>query len=245
MALPTNRQEFIQNCLRRLGAPVIEINVSPDQIEDRVDEAISFWKEYHFDGTEKLYYSYQVTATDITNEYITLPEEIIGVVRVLSFAQTAMSSGMFSAQYQFMLNNANQMSGNVKDYWTAMENLQFMDYILNGLPMIRFHRHNDILRLDTNWTKLTAGDYIVIECYQEMSPETYSDAWKDKWLLRYTTALIKRQWGINLSKYEGMTLPGGVSFNGSKYYDDAVAEISQLEEEMLVSYSLPPDMMQG
>lgn len=245
MALPTNRQEFIQHCLRRLGEPVIRINVAPQQIEDRVDEAIAFWKDYHFDGTEKLFYKYQLTAADITNEYITMPEEISGIVRVLSFASAFASSGMFSAQYQFMLNNVNQISGNVKDYWIAIENLQFMDITLNGLPMIRFNRHTDKLYLDTDWKKLSTNDWIVVECYRELDPSLYPDAWKDKLLLKYATALIKRQWGIHLTKYSGATMPGGISFNGEKIYDEAVQEIKDIEEEALVSYSLPPEMMQG
>jgi hypothetical protein len=221
--------------------------VADNQLEDRIDDALEFFKEYHFDGTEKVYYRYQITAADIANEYITLPEELIGVVRILKFTGgMSQASGLFNVQYQFYLNNITDLtSGNMINLWMVMENLQFMDLLLNGMPLIDFNRHTDRLYLRHDWSKLKAGDWLIAEAFSALDPTVYTDIWKDKWLLRYATALIKRQWGINLIKYDGMQLPGGVSFNGRQYYDDAINEIQELEEEILVAYSLPPEMMQG
>lgn len=247
MALPTNREEFKEYCLRRLGKPVLDINVADNQIEDRIDDAIEFWKEYHYDGTEKVYYKHQITATDVANEYIPLPEELIGVVRILKVSGgTSQAAGLFNVQYQFYLNNMSDLtSGNVSNIWIAMENLQFMDLILNGMPLIDFNKHTDKLYLRHDWSKLTVGDWLIAEGYSTLDPTIYTDIWKDKFLLRYATAKIKQQWGANLIKYDGMQLPGGVSFNGRQYYDDATNELQELEEEMLVAYSLPPEIMQG
>lgn len=247
MALPTNREEFKAYCLRRLGEPVIQINVADNQVEDRIDDAISFWQEYHFDGTEKTYYKHQITDTDVTNEWIPMPEEITGVTRILKvIGGTSQAAGLFNVEYQFYLNNITDLSsGSVTNLWVVMENLQFMDQILNGSPIIRFNRHTDRLYIDHNWSKLTVGNYIIAEAYKVIYDNTYPDMWKDKFLLKYATALIKKQWGEHLVKYNGMQLPGGLTVDGSSIYNDATQTIADLEEEMLVSYSLPPEMFQG
>lgn len=241
MAQPTTRAEFKEWCLRKLGKPVIEINVDQDQVDDRVDEALAYWADYHFDGTEKTFFKHQVTATDIANKYITIPEEIIGIVNLfpLSTSLTA-STGMFNVQYQFVLNNIHDIVNyNLLNYYMSMQHLQFMEEILVGAQPIRYNRHVNKLHIDADWSKINEGEYLIVEAYQVLDPNTYPDVWKDRWLQNYATAKIKYQWGSNLTKFSGMTLPGNVQFNGEQILQDARDEILRLEEEMIVSYSLP------
>lgn len=245
MALPTTRDEFKDYCLRRLGAPVLKINVADEQVDDRVDEALTYYWDYHFDGTEKIYYKHLITAKDKTNKYITLPENIIGAVRIFN-PSNMISGGMFSLQYQIALNDLYSLtSQTMLPYYMAVQHVQFLEQILNGEKPIRYNRHRNILHVDMNWDNLDNGKYLVVEAYQVVDPEVYQDVWKDRWLLRYACALIKQQWGQNLSKFIGMQLPGGMQFNGERILSDAQSEIALLENEMISSYSLPVTDMMG
>ena len=247
MAQPTTRKEFKEWCLRKLGKPVIEINVDQDQAEDRIDEALSYYWDYHFDGTENTFLKHQITQTDIDNGYITVPENIIGAVNIFDLGSNiTASTGMFNVQYQFVLNNLHDfINYNMVNFYMSMQHLQFMEEILVGKQPIRYNRHINRLYIDTDWKRLTVGNYIVAECYSIVDPATYADVWKDRWLQNYATAKIKYQWGANLTKFSGMQLPGGLTFNGEKIMDDAAAEITRMEEEMISSYSLPVSDMIG
>jgi len=241
MAQPTTRAEFKEFCLRALGKPVIEINVDDDQVDDRVDQSLRFYYDYHFDGTEKIYYKHLVDANTIANMYIDLPENIIGAVKMFPMDSISTSSGdIFNIRYQIALNDLYTLT-NVAliDYYMTMEHLAMVQEVLVGKPQIRYNRHRNRLHIDETKGDLVQGKYILIEAYEIVDPATYSDVWSDRWLQNYTTQQIKRQWGTNLTKFEGLQLPGGVTFNGIKIYDDADAEIKRLEEEMITNYSLP------
>lgn len=247
MATPTTRIEFKNYCLRRLGAPVIEINVDDDQIDDRIDDALRYYWDYHFDGTEKMYYKHQVTSTDRTNKYITVPENIIGAINVFSIADPSIrTDDLFNIRYQIALNDLYTLTSvSMVPYYMVMQHLGVIAEILVGRQPMRYNRHMNKLYVDMDWNKIKDGEYLLIEAYQIVDPDEYSNVWKDQWLMRYTTALIKRQWGSNLTKFTGMVLPGGVQFNGEKIYNDAVQEITMLEQEMIRSYSLPVSDMIG
>jgi hypothetical protein len=241
MAQPTTRAEFKEFCLRALGKPVIEINVDDDQVDDRVDQSLRFYYDYHFDGTEKVYYKHLVDANTVANMYIDLPENIIGAVKMFPMDSISTSSGdIFNIRYQIALNDLYTLT-NVAliDYYMTMEHLAMVQEVLVGKPQIRYNRHRNRLHIDETKGDLVQGKYILIEAYEIVDPATYSDVWSDRWLQNYTTQQIKRQWGTNLTKFEGLQLPGGVTFNGIKIYDDADAEIKRLEEEMITNYSLP------
>ena len=241
MAVPTTRAEFKAYCLRNLGFPVIEINVDDDQVDDRIDEALKYWWDYHFDGTEKIYYKHQVTSTDRANKYITLPDNIIGAVNLFSIGDPSVrSDDLFNIRYQIALNDLYTLTSvSLIPYYMAMQHLAVIQELLVGRQPIRYNRHRNILHVDMDWNTLNDGEYLLVEAYQIVEPNTYTDAWGDRWLLQYATALIKRQWGNNLKKFDGMQMPGGLTFNGQKIYDEAIAEITKLEEEMINSYSLP------
>lgn len=241
MAVPSTRDQFKQYCLRSLGAPVIEINVDDDQVEDRIDQALRYYWDYHFDGSELTYYKHQVTANDITNRYITLPENIIGAVSIFPIGDPSMrANDIFNIRYQIALNDLYTLTSvSLVPYYMAMQHLGTITDLLVGKQPIRYSRHKNKLFIDMDWTTINVGEFLVVEAYEVVDPAVYSDAWGDRWLTLYTTALIKKQWGTNLKKFTGMQLPGGVSFNGQQIYDEADAEIKEMEREMVTNLSLP------
>ena len=246
MSVPATRTQFKDWCLRKLGSPVVKINVSDDQVDDRVDESLKYYWDYHFDGSEKTYYKYPLTPTDITNKYIPIPENMIGVTRVFPVLGSYSGSNIFNIQYQIAMNEIWTLTSiQLTPYYLAMEHLALINELFVGQQPIRFNRHTDRLYIDMDWTKAQAGKYILVEGYNLIDPDTFTDAWSDRWLQLYATAKIKEQWGQNLTKFTGMKLPGGVEFNGEKILDDAVREIKDLEERMITEFSLPPEDMIG
>lgn len=246
MAQPTTRNEFKEWCLRKLGKPVIEINVDQDQVDDRVDEALSYYWDYHFDGTERTFFKHQVTQDNITDGYITVPENIIGVVNLFDIGDSLSTNNLFNIRYQFALNEIYDLSNyNLSNYYLAMQHIQFLEEILVGKQPLRYNRNVNKLHIDMDWGKVDVGNYIIAEAYQVVDPSTYADVWKDRWLQNYATAKIKYQWGSNLTKFEGMQLPGGVQFNGMQILQDSQQEIERLEQDMITSYSLPVTDMIG
>jgi hypothetical protein len=240
MALPTNRKDFKNYCLRKLGAPVIEINVDDDQVEDRIDEALRYFWDYHFDGADKIYFKYQVQPQDITNRYVTMPENIIGVVNLFEIGQALNTNNLFNIRYQIALNDLYTLTSvSMVPYYMAMQHVQFLEQMLVGKQPLRYNRHMNRCYIDMDWSIINPGDYLIIEAYQIIDPDQFPRCWGDRWLARYAECLIKEQWGQNLKKFEGMQLPGGLKFNGQKIYDEAVTEKASLEKEMIYTYSLP------
>jgi len=241
MAVPTTRDTFKQYCLRKLGAPVIEINVDDDQIEDRIDEALRYYWDYHFDGSQMIYYKHQVTSTDRTNKYITLPENIIGAVSIFSIADPSVrADDLFNIRYQIALNDLYSLTSvSMIPYYMTMEHLSLINEMLVGKQPIRYNRHQNKLYVDMDWNAIQLNEYILVQAYEVVDPDTYTDVWSDRWLQNYTTQKIKYQWGTNLTKFTGLQLPGGVQFNGEKILDDAERDIQRMEDEMINSYSLP------
>ena len=167
MAQPTTKAEFKEWCLRKLGKPVIEINVDDDQVDDRVEEAFSYYWDYHFDGTEKTFLKHVLTSTDITNKYITIAENIIGVVNIFDIGDSLSVNNLFNIRYQFALNDMYDMSSyRLQEYMMAMQHIQFIEELLVGKQPIRYNRHINRLHIDMDWEKVSAGDYVVAECYQ-------------------------------------------------------------------------------
>ena len=249
MANPTTRQELIDYCLRRLGSPVIEINVDDDQLEDRIDDALQFYQEYHTDATMRIYLKHQVTQDDIDNKYITLNDNILYVKRVFPVQDTSSSSTLFDVKYQLHLNDIYDLSyiGDLVHYEMVNQYVSLLDLKLNGQSNFsRFNRHMNQLHIDMNWEdEVEVDDYIIVECMRIVDPSTYTDVYNDMFLKQYSTALIKQQWGANLIKFEGMQLPGGVTLNGRQLFDDATTEIQTIREQMQLNYELPVDFYMG
>lgn len=254
MPAVTNRQTFKEYCLRRLGFPTIEINVDEDQVEDRIDDALQYWQDYHFDALQKVYYIRTLNSTDITNRYINLDPavtldaqnnsvNIVGVTRVFPITDSINSTNMFDLRYQLRLNELYDFtSASYINYTLTMQHLRSLEIMFTGEVPIRFQRHMHKLFCDWGWgTAVSAGSVVIAECYAMINPSDYESVWNDRWLKEYATALIKRTWGNNLKKFAGVQLPGGVILNGDKIFQEAIEEIKALEEEMSNSYELPVD----
>ena len=321
MAKPNSRQTFLDYCLRSLGAPVIEINVDDDQLDDRVDEALQFYQFYHADSIEKFYLKHKVTNStltlsasvagnfqvgetitggtsgakaviktaatnkitynqltdtnvafaanetitggttsatatvgsiskgDIENGYIGLTDAITDVVRVMPIRDSVTSTDMFDIRYQIHLNDIHSVGfmGNLTEYVMSRQFLSLLDVVVDSdEKQINFDRHKNRLDIFMDWDEeVDVDDYLVVECYRIIDPDTFTDVYNDYFLKRYATALIKRQWGTNLIKFEGMVMPGGVTFNGRQLFDDANEEITRLEEEARLNWEQPIDFMTG
>ena len=240
----TTRQNLIDYCLRRLGAPVTEINVDDDQVSDRIDDAIEFFQEYHFDGVEKVFLKHTITQTDIDNEYIDVVDPIISVLRVLPIPNfNAFQTGFFNEEYQLRLQDLENFRASTMIDWAMSQvNFSLVEHLFSIQPTLLFNRKQDRVYLETDWDdKFEVGTILIIEAYRALDPATYPDVYNDMFLKKYATALIKQQWGSNLKKFTGVTLPGGITLDGQTIFSEATEEINKIEEEMSLKYELPPD----
>jgi hypothetical protein len=243
----TTRIGLIEYCLRALGEPVVEINIDEQQVEDRVDEAIEYFRQYHFDGIEKVYLKHNITQQNIDDKYIVVPDLIYGITKVYPVASgTSTSKSIFDLQYQLRLNDLYDLTSTSVMYYTqVMSHLALLDMTLNGHPLYRFNRLSNKLYIDTVWSeKMQVGNYILVECYRAMDPADAPRMYGEAWIKHYTTALIKKQWAVNLKKFTGMQLPGGVSIDGPALYAEAMSEIKDLEDEMM-NKSAPLEWFMG
>jgi hypothetical protein len=320
-----SRATLTEYCLRALGEPVVEINVDDSQLEERIDEALDYWNQYHFDGAERMYLKQKITASainittetasdfdvgakitgstsgatavvcaerdrvangyqivckdvthtgnDMSNAFVTaptatfivgetittedgasaiidtdgvelgtydlhyfpLPDYIYGVTRVIPFSSASSSKNLFDLQYQLRLNDLYDLTSTSLIYYkTVMSHISLLNLELNGYPLYRFNRMMGRLMLDVNWNSaLTMGDFVVVECYRALDPASFSKVWNEPWFRRYVTAIFKRQWATNIKKFQGIQLPGGVTIDGDKLYQEAITEIKELEDEMV------------
>ena len=268
----TSRETLKQYCLRALGKPVIEINVEDDQVEDRIDEAVQYFAQYHYDGSERMYLKYQVTADDITrartNEtlttvtdtadstvtasfkegknYIPMPSNVMSVLQVFPFTDKA-ALNLFDVRYQLRLNDLYDFSStSIIHYDMTLRHLDMLDHILTGERPVRYNQHKNRLYIDMDWAHdVKTGDYLIIECYRKLDGSTFTDLFDDIFLKKYLIQLIKKQWGTNLSKFQGVAMLGGVQMNGEQIYSQAQEEINKLEEQIQLSFELPPNYMVG
>jgi hypothetical protein len=250
MAKPTTRTEFSDWCLRKLGAPVITINIAPEQLEDRIDEAIQVYQEYHNDATARDFYVHRITSTNLTNKYITLSDEILDVIRVYTLGSQSLSGGMFNFQYQFFLNDVYKpggvgLGGNLQHLVTTMTYLDLVDHLFNFEKSVQFNRHLSKLYINADWPALNVDDYVVAECRRIFDVEANTKVWNDQWLKRYAIALIKIQWGENLKKFKPIQLVNQVELNGQVIFDEGMREKELLEEEIKNAWADPPHFFVG
>jgi len=268
MATPSSREQLKQYALRALGKPVIEINADDDQLEDRIDEALQYFAQYHYDAIRRTYLKYQYTQDDYDrinadtsesvtknsvtttwkegNAFIVVPESVISVINIFPFSNKG-NLNLFDVRYQLRLNDLYDFSStSIINYDVVLRHLDFLDHVLVGEKPLRFNQHDNRLYIDMDWKNdIQVGEYIVIECYRKLDPTIYTDVYNDIYLKRYTTALFKKQWGANLSKFNGVAMVGGVTLNGQQIFSEAIQDIDKLEQEIRSTYELNPAMMIG
>ena len=275
MAKPTTRQELVDYCLRQLGAPVLEINVDDDQIDDLVDDAIQYFNERHFDGVERMYLKYQISDDDIkrasgsgtdgvgivtttgtanvsgigtitsnfyeNSNFIQVPDSVVGIERIFKFDTSSISGGMFSIKYQLFLNDLYYFNSvELMQYAMTKTYLEDIDFLLTTDKQIGFNKRQNRLYLDIDWKSQTKDTFLVIDCFRALDPADFTKVFNDSFLKRYLTLLIKRQWGLNMMKFSGTRLPGGIELNGRQYYEDAERELADIKQRMSLEYELPP-----
>lgn len=244
---PASREELKAYCKRQLGEPVIEINVAPEQEEDVLEYSLQYFQQFHFDSVELLYLKHQVTANNISEQYIELSDAIIGVEKVLPFTSRTRGIDLFDIRYQIFLNDIYSLQSTDIIYYTqVMTQLQLINDLLVGQKPVRFNRHQNRLHIDMDWeVDVAVGEFLIIQCYRILDPNTYTDVYNDYFLKRFMTANLKKVWGNNLKKFEGVQMPGGVTLNGQRIYDEAIEEIKELEQEVQSTYMLPVDFFVG
>jgi len=272
MSKPNSRATLKDYCLRRLGYPVLEINVDDDQIDDLTDDAIQYFQERHFDGIERVFLKHKLTEADIatakttqtttsattgisngitssgnassfleTNNYLKLPDHVIGVEKVFKMDASTISSGLFNIKYQIFLNDLYYYGAlDLLNYAMTKTYLEDLSRMITPDTQIRFNKKQHNLYMDIDWNQINPDTFLILDCYRLVDPGNATDIYNDFWLKRYLTALIKKQWGQNLIKFQGVMLPGGIQLNGRQIYDDAIKEIEEIEYSLKTEYELPP-----
>ena len=268
MAEPATRENLKQYALRALGKPVIEINADDDQLEDRIDEALQYFAQYHYDGVKRTYLKYQYTqadkdrmTTDSTESatadsvttswkegqnFLSIPSSIISIINIFPFSNKG-NLNLFDVRYQLRLNDLYDFSStSMIQYDMTMKHLDHLQHMLVGETPVRFNQHQNRLYIDMDWeNKVDVDNFLIIDCYRKIDPSSFTDIFDDIYLKRYVTSLIKRQWGANLSKFSGVAMLGGVTMNGEQIYTQAIEEIQRLEEQIQLSFETPIDYMIG
>ena len=271
MATPSTRQGLIDYALRQNGAPVLEINIEDDQIDDLVDDAIQFYNERHMDGYVRTHLKVQYNqlmvddmTTDTTttissgtssgqtiefkeqNNFLKMPSYVTSVVKVFDFVSKNVTN-LFDVRYQWRLNDLWDLTNTeILTYEMVNRRLEDIYYLLEGQKQTRFQMRGDRLYLDLDFkTDVNDGDFLVLEVYRALDPTNTSAVYNDLWMKRYVSALIQRQWGANLIKFQGAQLPGGITMNGEFIYNEGKAKVEKLEEEMISRYETPPLDMIG
>lgn len=247
MGVPATRDQLKTWCLRQLGFPVININVDDDQVDDRIDEAFQYFREFHYDGTEQTYIKYQITAADIVNQYIPIPTYVTGITRIFPASAGNQIGNIFDINYQIMLNDLPTFtSTSPVGFVLTQQHLALMNMIFVGEVPIRYNRYTDKLHIDWDWAHdAVSGQWLIIEAFIVTDPDVYAKTYNDRMLKKLATAYIQKQWGANLSKFTGMQLPGGVQMNGPGIYANAVADITAIEQEIRDTFEAPPRMIVG
>jgi len=247
MSIPSTREQHKDWCLRQLGFPVIDINVDDDQVDDAIDQSLQYFQDFHFDSMERTYLKHQISDTDKLNQYIPIPDGIIGVTRIFPVSSTNASVNMFDLRYQLRLHELYDFtSTSYVNYVLTQQHIRTLDLLFSGETPIRFNKHTNKLFIDWGWDfKIDVGEWIIIEGFIIIDPANYVKVWNDRLLKKLSTAYIKKQWGTNMKKFQGMQLPGGIMMNGQQIFNEAVQEIAETEQLIRDTYQEPPTFILG
>lgn len=266
MAKPSSRSELITYCKRQLGEPVLQINIDDEQVSNVIDDTIQFFQENCYNGMERCYLRHEITSDDKTRfegevtttngtsnweeatNYIPIPDHVVGVTRVFGVVGNSIRSNLFGIEYQIFLNDLYAFGSlDILNYYMTKQYLETLDMVLNNgsFQQFRYTMRRDRLYLDVDKDFLQEGQWLLIEAHRLLNPLDATEMYNDMFVKRYATALMKKQWGQNLIKYNNVQLPGGITLNGRQLYEDAIGEIATIESEVLSKYAIPPMDMIG
>ena len=268
MAKPTSKAELKEYALRRLGKPVLEINVSDDQVDDAIDYTIQKFQQFHYDGAERVYLKHKITQADLdraasandsittstagnstwleSNTYIEIPQHILSIEGIFSFTDKG-TANIFDIRYQMRLNDLYDFtSTQFYHYYMIQQHLGTIDFLLEGIKPTRYIATQNRLYLDMDWqADVLLDQYFVIKCWRALDPLTWTEIYDNMWVKDYVSAKIKKQWGSNMTKFQNVQMPGGVTLNGEMIYNDAVQELKDLDEQLRQQWETPPLDMIG
>ncbi|AFX93515.1 head-tail adaptor Ad2 [Serratia phage vB_SmaA_3M] len=243
-----NQDDFRAYILRKLGAPVIMINLDKEQVDDAINDALQKFWEYHRDGSQQSAYIYQVTQEDVDRGYIKVPENIDDVVTVIPGPPIESIGNWATPQWQMaqsmLVPKAALVSIRLVDYVSMQQRLSDIGSVLNNFKEFVYKKYQRRLYPRFRIEK----DYMLaFECYENIDPtdEENQEAWNDMWLKAYATALVKRRWAEVLKKARGIKLPGGIELDGDTMYNEAIDEIKELEDNLQNGQQYPIEFMMG
>lgn len=245
MSSPKTKLELKNWCLRHLGHPVIKINMDQDQLDDAVDSAFQYMREFHIDATERWYLRHQITEQDVINKYIPIPDSVESVTRIFPAGSSNANANMFDLRYQLRLHDLYDFtSTSYVGYVMTQQHIRTLDILFSGETPLRHNRHTNKLYVDWDWAnEAKVGRWMVIECYVIVNPDEYNRMYNNRMLKKLAAAYVKRQWGTNMKKYSGVQLIGGIMMDGQTIYNEADAEIKELETLIRNTYEPPPEFI--
>ena len=274
VASPANRAELKEYIKMKLGAPVLQINVSDEQMDLAINDAFQyFYERQHFDAMEKVYLSVQVTQelcdffmtgeiesvaqpsgtpSDVKtqNNFIVLPDSVVGVNQILTggglsgaglgLAGGVVPYGAMVVGNLFGMGTVGGLGFDISSYYSMQGYLSTLRWTLFNPPAYSFNKRSHRLFINSeNFNNVAVGSYIVLECDVKVDADLYDDIWDDMFLKRLSTAYVQLAWGRNLTKFNNVALPGGITMNGDQIYNEAKEEIALIAERFAMDYADP------
>lgn len=240
-------EDLKEYCLRQLGKPVINIEIDDTQIFDRIDDTVDKFIESHYNGVTEVYLLHTITAAEVLRGFLRPNENVVSILEVLDKDGDASGSSLEEFErLNFNLSQSeffnNMIKAGVSEYYLTRQHLNLFSDIFSPSRSFQYNPIRGYLNISD---ALVEGNIVIIHGYESIDPECDTLVYNDHWVKEYATALIKRQWGNNVKKFDGVQLPGGVTMNGQTIYDEAVVEIEKLDTEFTLKYEEPVDFFMG
>lgn len=240
------REDLKMYCLRQLGHPLLQINVHPEQIEDRIDDALKIYWEFHEGGSYRDFITHELTQDEISSKIIEVDPWVFSVLRLIPLAGVDTDLNLEYQSFMQALGNQVIVWGEgLVNYTVGVSFLNLVYDYFKRIKIMDFKYSHHKLYLRSEMNEFNPGDIIILEVYKLCDPDVYRETW-DNWFLKgFATALIKKQWGTNMKKYQGVQLPSGVTLDGQTIFNEALEEIAQLKADLFSFETLPPNLEMG
>ncbi len=245
MAKIASIDDLKEYCFRALGKPVINIEVETQQAYDRIDDALKWFSTHHIHGSTEQYLKVTFTAADEARQMIRLPEEMIAVTEIID-PGIADSSGresfdklnyLIAQSDYFDFTRKGGREYDLLSFDLTMQYISMMNMYFKVKRNFSFSKVTHMLMIPSG--RIVEGNFIIVKGYMTKDPDKAPDIYNEVFIREYATALMKRQWGANLKKYDGVQMVGGVTLNGQAIFDEAQTEIDKLMEQFKLRYEAP------